>query len=210
MRKAFTLGVFGLIWMTGCVGTELSGEQRFGITNAPISNHANIFSLIGTERRVSFNTRSRTHVAPKSIEDWIAAQPSATGDADWECLAEAIYFETRGESVKGQIAVGEVIVNRVESDAFPDSICGVVRQGTGKRYQCQFSYYCDGLYEIIEEPAAYERAGRVARLVMDHGEFGLTRGATYFHSRRVSPSWSRSFTRTTVIGEHLFYRNPAE
>ncbi|MCV2882560.1 cell wall hydrolase [Actibacterium sp. XHP0104] len=140
--------------------------------------------------------------------DWVDAQPKAKGGAEWQCLSEALYFEARGESVKGQFAVAEVILNRVQSSRFPDSVCAVVNQGTGRKHQCQFSYTCDGHKEVINEPRAYERVGKIARAMLDGVEPDLTNGATFYHTRAVSPRWSRKFERTAAIGEHLFYRNP--
>ena len=138
--------------------------------------------------------------------DWIDAQPSVKGGDEWACLAEALYFEARGESVKGQFAVAEVILNRVDSPQFPDTVCAVVNQGTGRKYACQFTYTCDGQKEIINEPRAYKRVGKVAKLMVSGAPRELTDGATYYHTRAVSPRWSRKFTRTTSIGEHHFYR----
>ena len=138
---------------------------------------------------------------------WLDEQPVATGDENFACLAEALYFEARGETVKGQFAVAEVIMNRVQSEQFPSSICGVVNQGTGRRYQCQFTYTCDGHAEVIREKSAYERVAKVARLVIDGAAANLTDGATYYHTTAVRPRWSRSFTKTTRIGVHLFYRD---
>ena len=137
---------------------------------------------------------------------WIDAQPRATGSAEWRCLAEALYFEARGETVKGQFAVAEVIKNRVNSSRFPSSFCGVINQGTGKKYQCQFTYTCDGHAEVISEPGAYVRVGKVARAALDDRAPPITNGATHYHTTAVSPRWSRVLKRTTRIGVHLFYR----
>ncbi|WP_306115247.1 cell wall hydrolase [Roseovarius sp. MMSF_3305] len=137
---------------------------------------------------------------------WIDAQPVVKGGDQWACLAEALYFEARGESVKGQFAVAEVILNRVDSPQFPDTICAVINQGTGRKYACQFTYTCDGHKEIINEPRAFQRVGKVAKLMVNGAPRQLTDGATYYHTRAVSPRWSRKFNRTTSIGEHHFYR----
>lgn len=140
--------------------------------------------------------------------DWLDEQKSGKGDAEWKCLSEALYFEARGESVKGQFAVAEVILNRVESPSFPDDICGVVNQGTGRKYQCQFTYTCDGYKEIIAEPQAYKRVGKVAQVMIDGAPRELTDGATHYHTRSVNPRWARVFPRTATIGVHHFYRQP--
>ncbi|VAV88403.1 Glutamate synthase [NADPH] large chain [hydrothermal vent metagenome] len=142
--------------------------------------------------------------------DWLKAQPGATGDADWRCLSEALYFEARGESVQGQFAVAEVILNRVDSDSFPGSICAVVKQGTGRKFACQFTFTCDGRAKVVNEPAAFQQAGKIARLMIDGAPREFTDGAMYFHTQNVRPSWARKFTRTATIGVHLFYRPPTQ
>lgn len=139
---------------------------------------------------------------------WVAQQPKASGGEDWECLSDALYFEARGESVKGQFAVAEVIMNRVDSSAYPNDVCGVIRQGTGKKYQCQFTFTCDGNAEVIHEKRAYVNVGKIARAVLDASDLSLTDGATHYHTKAVSPSWARKFPRTATIGVHHFYRQP--
>jgi spore germination cell wall hydrolase CwlJ-like protein len=139
-------------------------------------------------------------------EAWLMAQPVPRGDADWQCLKEAIYFEARGESLQGQIAVAEVILNRVDSPLYPRSVCGVVRQRGGGG--CQFSYVCDGRTDRMREAAAADLAGRIARAMLDGAPRVLTEGATHFHTRHVRPGWSRRFAHTTTIGAHHFYRQP--
>lgn len=137
---------------------------------------------------------------------WLSAQPAASGGKEWECLAEALYFEARGETLKGQFAVAEVILNRVDSGNFPNSVCGVINQGTGRKFACQFTYTCDGQAEKIHEPRAFRRVGKVARLMLDGAPRRLTDGATFYHTKNVRPSWSRKFHRTATIGVHHFYR----
>ena len=139
---------------------------------------------------------------------WVDAQPEAKGDEQWRCLSEALYFEARGETVKGQFAVAEVIMNRVSSSSFPGTLCGVIKQGTGRKYQCQFTYNCDGYKDIIAEHQAFRRVSKVARAALDEAEGvgGLTDGATYYHSTAVRPAWARRFKQTARIGVHLFYR----
>ncbi|WP_380053204.1 cell wall hydrolase [Falsihalocynthiibacter sp. SS001] len=142
-------------------------------------------------------------------KDWLARQEEASGDEQWECLSEALYFEARGESVKGQFAVAEVILNRVESPLYPDSICKVVNQGTGRKYQCQFTYTCDGKKEIYKEKKAQKSTQKIAAaLIAGDAPRALTEGATHYHTKAVSPSWSRRFFKVVTIGVHHFYRQP--
>jgi spore germination cell wall hydrolase CwlJ-like protein len=138
-------------------------------------------------------------------EEWLMAQPKPTGDAEWECLTEALYFEARGESLAGQIAVAEVILNRADSPLYPRTVCGVVKQRGGGG--CQFSYVCRGKTKMREQRAA-DLAGRIARAMLDGAPRVLTDGATHFHTRGVRPSWSKRFAKTAAIGAHLFYRQP--
>ncbi|WP_299029159.1 cell wall hydrolase [uncultured Sulfitobacter sp.] len=137
---------------------------------------------------------------------WLAAQPKASGGSEFRCLSEALYFEARGETIKGQFAVAEVIRNRVKSGRFPNSYCAVINQGTGRKYQCQFTYTCDGRPEVVAEPAAYARVAKVARATLDGKSPDITHGATFYHTTAVRPSWSRKFTNTAKFGVHLFYR----
>ncbi|SDF46296.1 cell wall hydrolase [Sulfitobacter delicatus] len=143
----------------------------------------------------------------KYSKSWIDSQPKAEGSAEFRCLAEALYFEARGESVKGQFAVAEVIMNRVKSARFPGSLCGVINQGTGRKYQCQFTYTCDGHKEVVNEPRAWARVAKVARAVIDGTAPKLTDGATHYHTTAVNPKWARVYTKTARIGDHLFYRH---
>ncbi len=140
--------------------------------------------------------------------EYLDSLPQAQGGDDLACLAEALYFEARGERIRGQFAVAEVILNRVDSPRYPNTVCGVVRQGTGKRYQCQFSYNCDGRQEVVHERGAYERGAKIARLMLDGAERELTGGATHYHTDEVNPRWARRFPRTATIGTHHFYRQP--
>ncbi|TNJ41979.1 cell wall hydrolase [Phaeobacter sp. B1627] len=153
------------------------------------------------------NSRTKAVTKVKFTRAFLDSRPEASGGSEFECLAEALYFEARGETVKGQFAVAEVILNRVKSAQFPDTVCGVINQGTGRRYQCQFTYTCDGHEEVIREPNAFERVAKVARLILDGVNPKLTQGATYYHTTAVKPRWSRSFTNTARIGVHLFYRD---
>lgn len=129
---------------------------------------------------------------------------------EWHCLAEALYFEARGESFRGQVAVAEVILNRVDSKRYPNSICGVVQQGQSRRNACQFSYNCDGVANRIGEKGVFEDLGKLAWVMMRGRERTLTDDALFYHNTSVRPRWSRKLVRTTRIGDHIFYRPPVK
>ena len=134
--------------------------------------------------------------------------PVPKSDKQMSCLAEALYFEARGEPIKGQLAVGEVILNRVEDARYPSSICKVVNQGTGRRFACQFTYTCDGKLETVHERKPYEISLKIAKILMTTHDRKLTRGSTHYHSNYVNPKWSKKFKRVAKFGRHIFYRQP--
>jgi spore germination cell wall hydrolase CwlJ-like protein len=135
-------------------------------------------------------------------------RPTKGGKA-WSCLTEALYFEARGETVRGMFAVAEVVLNRVDDPRYPGSVCGVINQGTGKKFRCQFTYTCDGRPETMTDQRAYERVGKIAKLMLNNAPRPLTNGATHYHTKAVNPKWSKVFPRTTTIGFHHFYREPS-
>lgn len=136
------------------------------------------------------------------------AMPAVSGDAEFQCLAQAVYFESRGEPLSGQIAVAEVVLNRVDNPAYPRSICGVTKQGAGSGRGCQFSYACDGRPDVMTSSVSKARSEKIARMLIDGRPRSVTSGATHFHATYVRPDWSRKFARTASIGNHVFYRQP--
>ncbi|MEM7210345.1 MAG: cell wall hydrolase [Pseudomonadota bacterium] len=129
---------------------------------------------------------------------------------NWYCLAEALYFEARGESLRGQIAVAEVILNRVDSKRYPNSVCGVVQQGQHRRNACQFSYNCDGKSNRIGNRKVFNELGQLAYVMLNGAKRKLTGNALFYHNTTVRPRWSRKFVRTARIGRHIFYRQPVK
>jgi spore germination cell wall hydrolase CwlJ-like protein len=124
-----------------------------------------------------------------------------------KCLAAAIYFESRGEPVRGQIAVAQVILNRAFSGYYPNTVCGVVYQNANRHLRCQFTFACDGIPDVVREPDAMERAKKIAALSLD-GKLWLPEvgKATHYHAYWVRPSWVREMTKMYKLGVHTFYR----
>lgn len=127
------------------------------------------------------------------------------------CLTQAIYHEARGESLEGQMAVANVIINRAFSKKYPSTICGVVFQNADKgRYKCQFTFACDGRSDMGTERAAWKRSAELAERAFYEFQRGDTPGVVpkstlYYHTTAVAPSWSNSFRRVASIGAHIFY-----
>ena len=129
------------------------------------------------------------------------------GQRELECLALNVYWEARSEPWAGQMAVAAVVLNRVASPAFPDTICAVVMQGAERgRHRCQFSWHCDGRSDTPRNPTAWEKALKVARSALDAGHDDPSRGALWYHADHVRPDWSRQMAVIARIGRHLFYR----
>jgi spore germination cell wall hydrolase CwlJ-like protein len=125
-----------------------------------------------------------------------------------KCLTEAIYFEARGEPVRGQIAVAQVVMNRVFSGYYPNTVCGVVFQNASHHLACQFTFACEGIsLDVVREPEAWERARKIAAETLD-GQLWLPEvgKATHYHAYWVHPSWVHEMTKMYKLGVHTFYR----
>jgi hypothetical protein len=124
-----------------------------------------------------------------------------------KCLADAIYFEARGEHVRGQMAVAQVVLNRAFSGKYPSTVCGVVYQNAHRHLACQFTFACDGIPDVVREPDMWERAKTIAAEMLD-GKLWLPEvgKATHYHAYWVRPGWVREMTKMHKLGVHTFYR----
>lgn len=128
-------------------------------------------------------------------------------DKELWCLASAIYFEARGESYRGQVAVAQVVLNRLKHPIYPKTICGVVFQNQSHRNACQFSFACDGRPESINDADSWAQAQEIA-LGTVQGSLYLTEvgHATHYHATYVYPAWAPRMKKVTKIGLHVFYQ----
>ncbi len=123
------------------------------------------------------------------------------------CLATAIYFEARGEPTRGQVAVAQVVMNRVRSTLYPDTICGVVYQGSHRRTGCQFSFTCDRKADIAKDKGKWLMANQLAqKMTSGKSWLGDIGHATHYHANYVNPRWRRGLNRIKQVGRHIFYR----
>lgn len=123
------------------------------------------------------------------------------------CLANAIYFESRSEPLKGQIAVAQVVINRAFSGFYPNDICGVVYQNAHRRLACQFTFACDGKSKAIHDRGSWARANRIAKQALDGQVYETAVGtATHYHAVYVRPIWAREMKKNVRFGVHNFYR----
>ena len=216
---------------SGDVRDELIRDRKSDRLNAPVTEVA-LRSGGGSDRGVSMFTEftaGNLQLAPALAggapsPQTIAYRPSEQGlsfkykgesQAEFEererrCLATAIYFEARGEPVQGQIAVGQVILNRVRSPNFPETICGVVYQGQMSP-GCQFSFTCDGKTDTPKNDSHWALAQKLARQITS-GQVWLPEigYSTFYHADYVSPQWKSAMNRIDTIGRHIFYKKRNE
>jgi spore germination cell wall hydrolase CwlJ-like protein len=132
--------------------------------------------------------------------------PSAAPASERDCLAEAIYFEGRGEQREGQIAIAHVVLNRAAARGASRRACDVIREGeTLGRGRCQFHWRCDGASDQPTDATAWSVAQRLADSVLRGETTDPTHGALYFHNTKVRPDWAGKLRRTAAIGSHIYY-----
>lgn len=143
---------------------------------------------------------------PKNPAERLGLSEAARAKAE-KCLARAVYFEARGEPERGQVAVAQVIMNRVFSGYYPGDVCGVVYQNAHRHLACQFTFACDKVRDVVRDNEAWERATRIAAGTLD-GKLWLpdVGKSTHYHATYVQPSWARSMRKLSKIGIHMFYR----
>jgi len=136
------------------------------------------------------------------------------------CLALNMYWEAKNQSMVGQVAVGQVVMNRVQDSRFPNTVCEVVYQGEHRpswkdptkehpvRHRCQFSWYCDGKSDDVHNNSVYQNIYTLTELIINGTihSIDITEGATHYHADYVMPSWARTKTKTIEIEDHIFYR----
>ena len=152
-----------------------------------------------TEAETPVDTATDDSAVADTLAQLVAATPKPeTIDPELRCLAQAVYFESRGESLAGQLAVAHVVINRAKSGRFPRSLCGVVHQPS------QFSFVRGGRMPAVRNGAQWNNAVAIAQIARDGSWKNQAPGALFFHARYVSPGWRK--TRVAAIDNHIFYR----
>jgi spore germination cell wall hydrolase CwlJ-like protein len=143
---------------------------------------------------------------PRSPAEELGLHGRARAKAE-KCLADAIYFESRGEVERGQVAVAQVVINRVFSGYYPEDVCATVYQNAHRHLACQFTFACEGKSLIVNDQPSWARATRIARDMLD-GKIWLNEvgKATHYHAYWVKPTWVREMRTLQRIGVHTFYR----
>jgi spore germination cell wall hydrolase CwlJ-like protein len=157
----------------------------------------------------SSSKKKKVKIPTKGEHAWVTNKlpKSSYTKQQKTCLANAIYFESRSEPIKGQIAVAQVVMNRVKNPTYPNTICGVVYQNKHRRNACQFSFACDGIRDRILSKKAWDTAWKLSDQVINEEVWLKNVGSsTHYHATYVNPKWARTMKRRGKIGLHIFYK----
>lgn len=175
------------------------------IHSASYTQDAPAASLVGGLTVRARDTQSLRGLVDFTIDDL----GLETGkDRELDCLSEAIYYEARSENTAGQMAVAEVVMNRVANPHYPKTVCGVVFQGQYRETGCQFTFTCDGSRAVKPRGVEWDRARDIALHVLLGLNTPVTNKATHYHTDYVNPYWAAGLVETKIIGTHIFYRFP--
>ena len=219
----FTIALTGTAQACGWNNFDASAEAVAEVQNnrvlPPVSDQINrrqpgaSVSASGTLDNLSDIDGTSLNLAASTIMSWTHKIKTFldTSMIQENCLTTAVYFEARSESELGQLAVATVILNRVQASKSSSSICGVVYRGASHLNACQFSFACDGKLDLVDDVSAWKTARTVTALAladsneMKDGPMQILATATNYHADYVDPVWSKSLTRLTKIGHHIFY-----
>ena len=219
-------GVTGALWTRNEVNAATKGDRLNPTSSVALRGSVGAPDgavLMNAVTASAFTSTLDVDAFRPSVEE-IAYHPTPDGldfrykgesQAEFEqrerrCLATAIYFEARGEPMRGQVAVAQVILNRVRSPIFPETICGVVYQGQMQK-GCQFSFACDGHTDNPRNNDQWALAQDIAKQITA-GELWLPEVgySTFYHANYVNPRWAGSMSMIDKIGRHIFYKKRNE
>ncbi|MCY4542427.1 MAG: cell wall hydrolase [Rhodobacteraceae bacterium] len=196
---------------TGAAATgNLKVVLRPTTTGSKATSSRNSVAMMAKSPSIKRRDRRSVKLGLVPVMRTIPRKPAfaPNGLADREeraCLAQAVYFEARGEPREGRIAVAQVILNRVRSKRFPNTICGVVFEGMNQQHKCQFSYACDGAPELIANEDLYSQIAKLMDRVVRGEVTSLVGDAEFYHNTQVRPEWAKELALSRKIGRHYFY-----
>ncbi len=232
MRATVAVGVIALMALASAYGSTLSVERERRAVRAELSAAdqvqllADYTTFIARETAATREAASSVRNAPEAsylkaafgqsdllsdlVEyDFSELKVAKINAEERNCLAKAIYFEARSEARIGQLAVADVVLNRVDSRFYPDTICEVVFQGSERVTGCQFSFTCDGSMDGVKLNARnrlWVASENLAGSILAGIHIPVSREATHYHADYVDPPWAENLSPTATIGTHKFYR----
>lgn len=202
--------MMGLALALSCVAAACTGMARAADVR-PLEEKARVGERKGEvlEEKAAPDGDKKAPTPAEAITPPEAAALDPKGRAPLDealtCLARTVYWEAKGESRAGMEAIANVVMNRVAAESFPDTVCEVVTDGK-KAGACQFSWWCDGRPDDVEEPECYAVAIEIARLALNRELPDRSSGALHFHSGKVPEGWSKELVETVQVGDHRFYK----
>ncbi|WP_415756659.1 cell wall hydrolase [Pseudomonas sp. LT1P18] len=197
-----------VIWIATCLaitllaGQALASEQEQKKEVA--EDKAEVLERKAAEKSADVPVPKSEAITTSEVQavDPVGASPL---DDAITCMARSIYWEAKGKSSADMEAVASVVMNRLGHEGFPDTVCAVVKQGSETK-NCQFSWWCDGRSDQVQEETQYAIAKEIARKALNKQLNDRTHGAMYFHDRKVKPAWARKYIKTTETSMFLFYK----
>lgn len=197
-----------LIWIATCFAITLLGGQAAATEQEQkkeaAENKAEVLEQKAAEKGADVPVPKSEAITTSEVQAVDPAGASPLDDAI-TCLARSIYWEAKGKSSADMEAVASVVMNRLGHEGFPDTVCAVVKQGSETK-NCQFSWWCDGRSDQVQEETQYTIAKEIARKALNKQLNDRTHGAMYFHDRNVHPDWASKYIKTTETSMFLFYK----
>ncbi len=225
MSKAIVLGVMALILTAAAIATMLIGNVGDGTKSKPKAaaktvdrdqqNGAAALILpapdalrpLTPEQAKTVNLERPVLLRPDTASARFAIKAdNPTKFRAIDCLSQAIYYEAASEGVDGGRAVAQIVLNRMRHPGYPNSVCGVVYQGSERVTGCQFTFTCDGSLARIPQAYLWARSRKIATDALAGSVFAPVGHATHYHADYVVPYWADSLDKVAVIGRHIFYR----
>ena len=223
-RDGFNIKTASLFFGNTSLGGSLESIERWQPGEEPMvvaPDPDMKMASLRPQSEMATETESGESVAPKgevNADNQITKTPAErmgltdekSRAKEEKCLAEVVYFEARGEAVRGQIAVAQVVMNRAFSGFYPTTVCGVVYQNRHHHMACQFTFACDNVADVVREPEMWDRADKIAKAMLD-GQLWLPEvgKSTHYHAYWVHPSWVSEMKKMYRFGVHTFYRPKA-
>ena len=198
MRHFLVVGV--LMMLLGGPAFAADAEPKA----AAVENKAEVLEQKVADKAGAAPVPKVETITPSEVQAVDPAGKAPLDDAI-TCLSRSIYWEAKGISSADMEAVASVVMNRLGHEGFPDTVCGVVKQGVETR-ACQFSWWCDGRSDQVQEEGEYTEAKEIARKALNQQLKDRTKGALYFHDRNVNPSWAKQYIKTAETAKFMFYK----
>ncbi|HEV8408053.1 MAG TPA: cell wall hydrolase [Sphingomicrobium sp.] len=209
-REAIGLGVLGFVSVVALGSLAVSNHSTSPAPHAaPPAPPPLILQPVAPQQALQVNANIPLANGPNPAAAAFVFRGSETARTQaLDCLASAVYYEAGNQDTDGERAVAQVVLNRVRHPAFPNSVCGVVYQGSTRPTGCQFTFTCDGSLARGPDADGWRRALKVARDALSGDVYAPVGWATHYHADYVLPTWASSMAKNAIVGAHLFYRWP--